>query len=268
MNLKGKEFWKLANEFNKGTKRFVNHEYHLASLGLEEHPLYGPGSNGGGRICICENCGAAEWTHSSSKQFCSRSCRSEYYSCNRTPDDSTIVRKRGNVVRRCSFCNKEFTIQMHRVKKGQGIYCSSTCANHARGLTPLWYRCNTCKSVFKAVTNMGSRYCCTQCQARKPNTDEEGNYYEAIPRLLNPDDKFDHMINLILEKHMRSAQQKARDIFKVTISPTLRMKAITNSMKRKASDYYLNKRDRDTLELMDLLVDEATEEYNKPISKT
>lgn len=265
MNLKASEFWKLAKEYDKSTRQYVNPKHHRAAMGLEEHPAYGPGSNGGGRICICENCGIAEWTHSSTRNFCSPSCKNEFYSANRTPSGSTIIRKRGNVSKKCSFCGKDFTISMHRLRKGHGVYCSTKCANHARGFTPLWYICNTCNSEFRSVTSMGSRYCCTQCAERKPLVDEEGVYCETVPHLVNPEDKFEHMINLILEKHLRKAQKKAFDIYAITISPSLRMKVITGSMKNKIVDYYLNKKERETLKLMDMLVSEAKESYVSPI---
>ena len=54
------EFWERAEAKDKSGK-FVNKKLYYASLTIPRYPNHGPGSNGGGRICICEECGISEW---------------------------------------------------------------------------------------------------------------------------------------------------------------------------------------------------------------
>lgn len=254
MNMDPKEFWRLAKEINPNTKKPAHKKYHSASMCIDEHPPHGPGANGGGRICICENCGDADWTASKNKNFCSPKCRSEYYSRSRTPTDSTLIRKRGKIEKVCCFCGATFIMPMHKLQEGTGIFCSSKCANHARGFIPLWYTCNTCGAKFRSITDWGSRFCCKECAEKKPIIDENENYFASIPKLVYPEDKFDHVINTILEKMMIKAQKEHKNIFEVSISMSLRMKAINGKLNQKIEKYYLTKREQRVLQAMDLLI--------------
>lgn len=255
------EFWERAEAKDKSGK-FVNKKLYYASLTIPRYPNHGPGSNGGGRICICEKCGISEWTHSKTKQFCSRKCKNEYYNDVSAPLDNPNAKRRGKVHKTCSFCGKEFTIPVSRIKEGQGVYCSSSCSNRARGFIPLWYICNTCGREFRAVTNMGSRYCSRECAANRSTTFADGTYMEALPHLLNPvEDKFDHIINLNMESILKSLKSKSNDdITKINMNLKVRMQVINKEVKSQTDGYYLNAKERKAIKHMSE-IDDSDEMY-------
>jgi len=244
------EFWEKAFEKDENG-RFVNKPLYYSALGIDRAPLHGPGSNGGGRICVCEKCGVAEWTHTKTKRFCSRKCKNEYYADPDTSKNNPNAKRRGKVHKTCSFCGREFSIPVSRLELGQGVYCSTYCANHSRGFIPLWYICNTCGTHFKAVGNMLSRYCSRECTSNRDTSFADGTYLEAIPRLVTPsEDKFDHLINISMESILKTYIKKGTPIDDIHMNLKLRMQIINKEVKNGADGYYLNEKERRMIKAM------------------
>ncbi len=261
MNFDPKEFWKKAlAKDEKG--RPVNKKLYASAACIEREPLHGPGSRGGGRICVCDNCGVAEWTHTKTKQFCSRKCKYEFLANPNTQKSNLNAKRRARIHKNCSFCGKEFTLPASRLSEGQGIYCSTKCANRCRGFVPLWYICNTCGTHFRAVTDMGSRYCSKECAAAGVTNRQfsDGTYMEAIPRLVDMSDKVDHIINMNMESILRSLRKKI-DIENITMNLKQRMKVIHKELNSNTDGYYLNKKERDIIRNM--TADDTNEIYDE-----
>jgi hypothetical protein len=251
VNMAPAEFWAKALEVDPESHKPVNKALYYAAMGIERNPLHGPGSNGGGRICVCENCGIAEWTHTKTKQFCSRKCKNEYYADPKTAKNNPNAKRRGKVHKTCSFCGREFSIPISRLELGQGVYCSTYCANHSRGFIPLWYICNTCGTHFKAVGDMSSRFCSKECQINANHSFADGTYLEAMPRLVTPsEDKFDHIINMNMESILKSLKRKGSPLDDIHMNLKLRMQVINKEVKNGTDGYYLNAKERRMIELM------------------
>lgn len=59
-------------------------------------------------------------------KFCSVECMGKWYSKHNKKENSPVWL--GEVKRKCKTCGKEFLINISKVKKGEGIFCSKQCA--------------------------------------------------------------------------------------------------------------------------------------------
>lgn len=253
MNYSVDDFWAFALEKIvdpvTGKEKYKNKVLHQASRFLKKDRKYGIGSRGGGRVVVCENCQAAKYVSDKNQQFCSRHCKNEYQSNCRVGRDVRYI-NRGYVRRKCPICQQQFKVSISKVKQGFGIFCSHKCASHARGFIPLWYVCNVCNTQFRAISDMESRYCCEECKANKPPSYGDGDYFEAAPQLVDPEDMDEHTINIMLESKMRKMRRSARNVDDVTITMRTRLEMTGDLDKPSKDGYYLSSRDRAYLKMM------------------
>lgn len=256
MNFPAAEFWRLV----RTDKRIKELSY-----GLDEHPAWGIGSKGGGRVMICENCGHIKYVENKTQNFCSQRCRIDYQnkdtSSGFVPKEFAGAKKRKNLHRNCGYCGEKFKVTISKMKAGEGIYCCAKCANRAKGLKALWYKCNTCGTHFRAVTDMGSRFCSIECAAKKPTMRDNGEYFEALPQPLEPTDFFEHKLNLLL-KELQSNNPN------LIITQEMRFEAISGTLFRKHETYYLKAHQREQLEELNRILElRMKKELPQPKSK-
>ena len=132
---------------------------------------------------ICKNCGKefkVYVTPADIKRgfgrgtYCSRKCRSEWLSKNRSGAKSKLWKDK--VKRICETCGKEFLEWPYIVKRGGGRYCSRDCWRVSRGKPPEKRICETCGKEFdyyanKSNSNKGStgKYCSQECYQKRRN---------------------------------------------------------------------------------------------------
>lgn len=256
MNLDPEEFWRLVDEKDANGKR-VNKLMYMASMSIDRQPTYGPGSKGGGRIVVCDNCGTARWVDKPKQQFCCRTCKYEYAHAESTPRISKRYVKRHVVHRYCEYCGKKITIKTSDLNKGRGIFCSNRCASLSKGFIPLWFYCNTCGSKFRAFTAAGSTHCCIECKGGDHHSDEslDDAYIVSKPKLVDLEDRYEYIINIQLEDLLakyRKENRKNDGVEAMGVSRALRMMVVEKTQANDIDDYYLSDSRRKARKLLSL----------------
>ena len=81
------------------------------------------------------------------------------------------------IIRVCKNCKKEFRSYPSIVKKGQGIFCSKSCAQTGEfnvrfngGLEKVWFECLYCKKQFSVLKrdtrNREHKFCSRECKGK------------------------------------------------------------------------------------------------------
>jgi hypothetical protein len=68
-----------------------------------------------------------------------------------------------------------------------------------QSLKALWYKCKTCGTHFRAVTDMDLVSVHRMC-SKETNMRDNGEYFEALPQPLEPTDFFEHKIKSPLKR--------------------------------------------------------------------
>lgn len=71
------------------------------------------------------------------------------------------------ISKNCKFCNKEFLTSLSETNRGNGIYCSVSCATRYSNLHRKSYKCycNMCGVIFESKSRKG-KYCSDKCKLR------------------------------------------------------------------------------------------------------
>lgn len=258
MNVSKQEFWNLAK---------TNREIKEVSLYIEENPICGIGSQGGGRVLVCEYCRYVKYIDNKHQQFCSRKCRYDYINngskpilpSNPDPIKGTTKAKR-NLTRKCGKCGKEYKVRQSRLKTGQSIYCSIECARQSRGLFPVWYTCNVCGISFRAVDTQGSKFCCLECASQwdyYKYTEDGKPYNEPKPKLVDFGEDF---INHKVNEHIQIAMARNP---KLKIDTRLRVLKLYKVAHTNIDHYYLTASEREQMKELRAIEEEREKEEEK-----
>jgi len=114
-------------------------------------------------IKTCEVCGKEYKTFPSLRQrFCSRRCQGIWRS--RQTGENAANWQGGLTERICAVCDEPFSVKLHVIADGNGLYCSRRCAGLARRNRQSWV-CQQCGRKFSAPISQGMRrYCSKRCQ--------------------------------------------------------------------------------------------------------
>jgi len=251
MNVSTKEFWEKAAEYDKSIRKYRYPKIRKASLILPRTPSHGPGSKGGGRIVICENCGTPVYTSSSSQEYCCRACFDEFMRGDHTPIHSTKYKRRSNVTKICPFCNKKFKVSTSYINRGHGVYCCNKCSSRMRGFKAIWFKCNNCKAPFKGIIEANALYCCEECKNNDIHYDGDNDeiYVNRSPIFLDNEETYEYIINMKLEIILRYSKRNL-DSNEINITQQLRMMVVENKDIDSIPNYYLTSSQRNCRNLL------------------
>ncbi|MBN1461399.1 MAG: HNH endonuclease [Armatimonadetes bacterium] len=67
------------------------------------------------------------------------------------------------MIRSCEYCGASFNVRPAVVARGQGRFCSKSCANAARTVYPKTAVCRHCGDTFTYNSSSSGRYCSQSC---------------------------------------------------------------------------------------------------------